>query len=269
MSITNVSPRPIEFVTPYPDINALLAEFVAGAKSILGKNLVGLYLTGSLAYGDFVPERSDIDLQAVVLNPLTEEELRAVEELHRTIDRHSPRWAKRTECSYVPRGLMEEPSPPRNPRPWWGFDSLYPAAPAGNEWIINHYFLAKFGIALEGPNFSTLIQPIDIREVQKASARDLFKEWEPKIADLAWLSNSHYQSYLVLNLCRILHTVIGGEPGSKRIAAQWTKQKYPEWKELIEKAERWGYGDEMKKNEQAIAFIKFVIARVNETGLTA
>lgn len=261
--------KPIASPTPYGDINALLAEHVDGIKRILGENLVGLYLTGSLAYGDFMPERSDIDLQAVVRNSLTEKELKAVEELHRNIDKNCPAWANRTECSYVPLELMADLVPPKTPRPWWGFNTLYPEAPAGNEWIINHYFLAKFGIALEGPDFNTLVPPIDIRDVQKASARDLFKEWEPKSADPELLSNSHYQSYFVLNLCRILHTVIGGEPGSKKIAAQWVKMNYPEWKELIEEAERWRYGDEMKKNGEAIAFLRCVIARVAKTGLAS
>ena len=60
-------------VTPYPAINTVLTEWVEGLKSLLGKNLVGLYLSGSLAYGDFVPERSDIDLEAVVRSPLRQD----------------------------------------------------------------------------------------------------------------------------------------------------------------------------------------------------
>src|SRR5262245_36901822 len=69
---------------------------------------------------------------------------------------------------------------------------------------VNQYFLAKYGVALHGPDLNTLIPPLDLHEVRKASARGLFKEWKPKINDTKWLANSHYQSYLVLNLCRIL-----------------------------------------------------------------
>src|ERR1017187_7970268 len=126
-------------------VNALLAEWVRGVKHILGDQVIGLYLTGSLAYGDFVPERSDIDLQAVVRNPLTGAELHAIEQLHRKIDNRYPEWANSTECSYVPLDLMREVNPPATPRPWWGFDTMYPAAPAGNELTINHYLLAKHG----------------------------------------------------------------------------------------------------------------------------
>jgi Domain of unknown function (DUF4111) len=254
-------------VTPYPAINTVLTEWAVGLKRLLGKKIVGLYLSGSLAYGDFVPERSDIDLQAVVRSPLTENELRSVEQLHREIERRCPQWADRIECSYVSLELMRELTPPAKSRPWWGFGTLYAEAPAGNEWIINHYLLAQHGIALEGPALNELIPPIDIHDVRQASARDLFQEWVPKIDNAAWLSNSHYQSYLVLNLCRILHTVIRGEPGSKKVAGQWVKAAYPQWQDLIEEAERWGYGDEMKRQADAVAFLRFAVDRVDETKL--
>jgi len=254
-------------VTPDPAINAVLTQWAEGLKRLLGRKIVGLYLSGSLAYGDFVPRRSDIDLQAVVRNPLTEEELRSVEQLHKEIERRCPEWADRIECSYVPLELMRELTPPAKARPWWGFGTFYAEAPAGNEWIINHYLLSKHGIALEGPNFKELILPIDIDDVRRASARDLFQEWVPKIDDSAWLSNSHYQSYLVLNLCRILHTVIHGQPGSKKAAGQWAKAMYPQWKNLIEEAESWAYGNEMKRQADAVAFLRFTVDRVNEMKL--
>lgn len=254
-------------VTPYPAINTVLREWAEGVTRLLGEKIIGLYLSGSLAYGDFVPERSDIDLQAVVQSPLTEDELRSVEQLHRQIELLSPQWAGRIECSYVPLELMRELTPPRTPRPWWGFGTFYSEAPAGNEWIINHYLLSKHGIALAGHDFNDLIPPIDIGSVRRASARDLFQEWVPKINDVEWLSNSHNQSYLVLNLCRILHTVIGGEPSSKKVAGNWAKTTYPKWKDLIEEAENWTYGDEMHRQADTVAFVRFAAQRVNETNL--
>jgi Nucleotidyltransferase domain len=138
-------------VTPYPAINSVLTEWADGLKRLLSNKIVGLYLSGSLAYGDFVPERSDIDLEAVVQSPLTEHELRSVEQLHKQIEERYSQWADRIECSYVPLELMRELTPPATPRPWWGFGTFYPEAPAGNEWIINHYLLSKHGITLAGP----------------------------------------------------------------------------------------------------------------------
>src|SRR5579862_2857030 len=251
-------------ITPYPAINTVVTEWAEGLKRLLGEKIVGLYLSGSLAYGDFVPGRSDIDLEAVVRNPLPEDELRSIEELHREVERRCPEWLERIECSYVPLELMRELTPPAKTRPWWGFGTLYAEASAGHEWIINHYLLSRHGVALEGPDFNELIPPIDIHDVRQASARGLFQEWAPKIDDSAWLSNSHYQSYFVLNLCRILHTVIHGQPGSKKVAGQWAKATYPQWENLIEEAERWVYGEQMKRQADAVAFLRFAVARVNE-----
>jgi hypothetical protein len=48
-------------LTPYQGINDLLGDWKESVKNVLGEKVVGLYLSGSLAYGGFVPERSDID----------------------------------------------------------------------------------------------------------------------------------------------------------------------------------------------------------------
>jgi Domain of unknown function (DUF4111) len=160
---------------------------------------------------------------------------------------------------------MPELTPPA--KLLWGFGTLYAEAPAGNEWIINHYLLAQHGSALEGPTFDELIPPIDIHDMRQASARDLLQEWVPKIDNATRLSSSHYQSYLALNLCRILHTVIHGETGSKKVAGQWANAAYPQWQDLIEEAERWAFGNEMRRQSDALAFLRFAVDRVEETKL--
>ena len=43
----------IEKITPYQDINNLLLTIANSINHILDKNLIGLYLSGSLSYGDF------------------------------------------------------------------------------------------------------------------------------------------------------------------------------------------------------------------------
>ncbi len=48
-------------ITTYPEIDEILLNILNGIKDILDENLIGLYLFGSLAYGDFNPDSSDID----------------------------------------------------------------------------------------------------------------------------------------------------------------------------------------------------------------
>lgn len=47
--------------TPSPEVNAVLDRLHQGVSSILGTQLAGLYLHGSLALGDLNPASSDID----------------------------------------------------------------------------------------------------------------------------------------------------------------------------------------------------------------
>ncbi len=47
--------------TPYADVNAVLSDFLARIRLILGDRFRGMYLDGSLALGDFNPQSSDID----------------------------------------------------------------------------------------------------------------------------------------------------------------------------------------------------------------
>ncbi len=248
-------------ITPYAEINEIIDEFKNGIVRSLEHNLVGLYLTGSLTYDDFVPCRSDVDFQVVVKVPLPPAEIIAVEKLHRHIEDTHPGWSKRIECSYTPQSMLSLIMPPADPRPWWGVSTMYPKAPYGNEWIINQYHLCNHAITLIGPDYKSLTKPIDMRDVQKACVRDLIKEWGPKIQYLESL-DSHNRSYIILNLCRIIYTVSKGEVASKKVSATWVKSIFPQWKHLIETAERWVYGTEIDQFKETKAFITFVVAQM-------
>jgi hypothetical protein len=72
-------------ITQYKEINEIIGEFKKGIIRSLKQNLVGLYLTGSLSYDDFVPGRSDLDFQVIVKLPLSPTEIIEVEKFHRYI----------------------------------------------------------------------------------------------------------------------------------------------------------------------------------------
>ncbi len=255
-------------ITLYKDINEVLSSFAHGIDTIFKQNLIGLYLLGSLTYGDFNPRRSDIDLVAIVRHQVTVQELELIKELHKKIKKNYQVWADRLECSYIPIDMLITLSPPKAPRPYYNCGTFFTEAHYGNEWIINNYLLYEHGISLFGPDFKELINAIDIAEVQKACIRDLFQEWEPKIIDPEWLGNGHYQSYIILNLCRILYTVMQRPTGSKTVAASWVKNEFgSQWQDLIEVAEQWQYGKEMTLQKEVILFIKFVMKKVSETQL--
>lgn len=255
-------------ITPYPDINEILMNISNGIEAILEENLIGLYLFGSLTYGDFSPDSSDIDLVTIINIQLNQHELELIKRLHKQVEEHDKKWSDRLECSYTPIDMLKSILPPKEPRPYYGGGVFYDEAPYGNEWIINNYLLYQKGVAIIGQDFKSLMKPIDIVDVQKACIRDLFQEWEPKATDFEWLDNSHYQSYLIMNLCRILYTVMCGITGTKNISAEWVKAQFGSpWKNLIETAESWKYGKVISSRNEAISFIKFTVDQIKQTSI--
>jgi predicted nucleotidyltransferase len=252
-------------ITPYQDVNEVLHALSQGIVDVFAGNLVGIYLFGSLSYGDFHPESSDIDLVAILNKPASQNEMELIKQLHIQVGMKNDKWANRLECSYTPQEMLQNILPPKHPRPYFGEGIFYPEAHYGNEWIINLYLLYQHGLALIGPDFKALINPIPMVDVQIACIRDLFQEWEPKLTDPTWLNNSHYQSYIVLNLCRILYTVMCASTGSKKVSARWVKNEFGEWSNLIQTAEHWQYGTEMNLRRETIEFIKFIISKVKKT----
>lgn len=252
-------------MTKYKDINEILHSLITEMAYILGENLVGVYLTGSLSYGDFNSENSDIDLLTILTSPASQEKLESLRQMHLHVERDNEKWTKRIECSYISMDMLESTLPPKTPRPYINEGIFYTEAPYGNEWIINQYLLYKYGITLVGPDFKTLVKPIFMEDVQEACIRGLFEEWQSKTTDPTYLKNSHNQSYVVLNMCRILYTVIRHSTATKKASASWVKHKFgPRWCKLIETAESWQYGKEMNLPEDTIEFIEFVIDKVKE-----
>lgn len=248
----------IKTITKYPEINKVLSALTEGITNIFENELIGVYLLGSLTYGDFKPGRSDIDLMVVIKYKVTDNQLIQIKSLHNKIDEIYPEWNHRIECSYTPIAMLSSIVPPGS-RPYYGEGVLYPTADYGYEWIVNEYILYTYGIALIGPAFKTISPSIDINEVKRARVQDLIVEWLPKKKDPKYFENSHYQSYFVLHMCRILHTLVAGKVGSKKSASDWAKNEYPEFANLIETAESWEYGKDMKMKSEAIKFLDLAI----------
>ncbi len=246
-------------IIKYGDIDEVVDFLAQGVKEIFGEELVGFYLTGSLSYGDFEPGRSDIDLAAVLEVPANLEQIAKIGKLHLEAEQKFKQWAGRIECSYIPRVMLAEVLPPKEPRPYFGAGTFYPVAPYGNEWLINRHFLYQYGVAIIGPDFKTLAAPVEIKDLKEACICDLRREWVSKINDEKFLDNSHYQSYVVLNLSRILYTIANSAAVSKKVAANWAKEKYPQFANLIQTAQAWHYGIEMDRRLETAEFIKFVV----------
>jgi predicted nucleotidyltransferase len=80
------------------EVDRVLDRFVAEVSALLRP--VSLCAHGSLAMGDFQPGRSDLDLIAVIEQPLSPEQTARLTELHERLDREEPA-AEKLHCSYM------------------------------------------------------------------------------------------------------------------------------------------------------------------------
>lgn len=248
--------------TPHQDINDILVMLSENLENIFRNQLIGIYLTGSLTYGDFDRGSSDIDFLVVLRDVFSEKQRKRVINTHNRIAKNYPLWAKRIECSYITQDMLSNIEPPIKARPYVNGGQMWNPDPSyGNEWLLNLYVLYESGIALFGSDPKKLLpSPIDIKAVRKASKQDLYQEWKPLLKDSSPLKNSHFQAYAILTLCRILYREKHDNVASKKAAAGWVKKIYGNpWKSLIEKAENWQHGQEMNSINETLQFIQFVL----------
>ena len=86
--------------TPFPDVNEIVRDLRARITAILGDHVIGMYLDGSLALGDF-DDASDIDFIVLTDHEIRDTEFEALHEMHAQITAGPSRWADQLEGSYV------------------------------------------------------------------------------------------------------------------------------------------------------------------------
>ena len=85
---------------PYPELREVLHTFVERLQSELGDNLLGFYLVGSLASGDFDLD-SDVDFLAVIQEDLGDENVSSLEKFMAGMHRLGFYPAQHLEGSFI------------------------------------------------------------------------------------------------------------------------------------------------------------------------
>lgn len=224
--------------TPHPDVNEILNLLYSDVKEILGDQLVGMYLFGSLANGDF-DNASDIDVLFVIERRVSEPEFSALKEMHARINKLDSPWAIQLEVSYIPRDALfrHDPNNKTHPHMDRGNNEVLHWMAHESDWIIQRYILRERGVHILGPDLQTLVDPVSVDERRRAVA-EVLPLWVNRILeDPSVINKRGYQSYCVLSLCRMLYTLKTGDIISKRVAAQWAKENLAShWRPLIERA---------------------------------
>jgi hypothetical protein len=185
-------------------------------RATLGGDLVGLYLHGSAALGDYHPARSDIDLLAVCASALRDTARDALAARLAADALPCPAGGG-LEFSLITRSEATNPAAaPGYELHGWDAQSRLHADPGPGDPDLPLHFAAvrASGVVMLGP------APSDVfREV----GRD---ELLPRLAaELDWADANASPSYRVLTACRALRVLAEGRLCSKREAAEWVLER--------------------------------------------
>jgi 8-oxo-dGTP pyrophosphatase MutT (NUDIX family) len=246
--------------TPYPGINALLQDLHAGTQTILGDQWVGLYLSGSLAAGEFDPQRSDIDFVIATAGELSPTLVQSIAALHSQLLERHPAWGIKLEGSYIPLLALRcyDPAPAYFPAARTG--GSFGVDQQGIDGIIHRAILREHGLAIAGPSPRELVDLVPPDDLRRASTGILYEWGLPQLQDLHRLVEREYQAYAVLTMCRILYTLKFGEVVPKPRAARWAQETLEKcWTALIERALTWQPGDGVADLGETLDFIRYTL----------
>lgn len=243
--------------TTYPDVNTVLKLLVEKIDEILGNQFIGMYIHGSLALDDFVPDRSDIDLVVVTKTKLQNTLIEKLKLMHEKINLNGMQYAQRMECIYIPITSLRNYSQEK---------TYFPCLHVGGEFyvdgfgIIEKHVLRERGVVIKGPHPKTFIKPVPPHILKKAATKSLQDWWMPQLKDHSRLAKDDYQVYAILTMCRALYTIKNGDIESKSTAANWAKKMLnKKWSNLIDQALSWNIGNNFDRLEETLDFIEFTL----------
>lgn len=247
---------PLRAWTPHADLDDVLHRWLVGLHPLLGDDLVGAYLHGSLAVGDF-DQASDVDFLVVLRDDIPASDIGPLHELHRELCRLPSPWARSLEGSYAPafalRRLTTEPRDPpgeprldgqREPGMWRPGPYAYPfwfvsedEAPVRREYDncqMVRWVLREKGVRLKGPPAAELVDPVSGGDLRREAAQVLLGNLERLTPELSWFRSAYGQASGVLICARALETLETGEVRSKRSAVAFARARLePRWADLV------------------------------------
>jgi hypothetical protein len=215
------------------EVSALLSELATRLPAVVGRNLVGVYLYGSLTQRAFDPARSDVDCLAVTRRDLSDAQFRRLEAWLARLARSNP-WASRLQMTF----LIRDDVLTMNSRAChYQFGVLRRGGSDGNPIVWMN--VLRSGVRLFGESPESFVPEITPEILFEALAREvgyLHEEMSLK-PESEWRDVPSYRAYAVLTLCRILYSHAQGAVVSKRRAAGWAVRSLPEpWHDLIRRA---------------------------------
>ena len=247
------------------DLSELLRTIAADFPEILGGNLVGIYLWGSLTYDAFDEACSDVDFVVVTRRDLDEREFSDLDEWFQRKGKQN-RWVRRIDMRFViEHEFLDKASH------CCGFyhynGKLTRHGSDGNPIIwIN---IAQSGVTLWGRDAKQIAPPVSGECLSDALLLELKYLKEDLISNAGNRSDQAFvhNAYAVLTACRILYSAHHRALVSKEQAYVWAIETVPPvWHEVIQTA--WenrlkdGGSTTPRLEQDALQFVEFATGDV-------
>jgi hypothetical protein len=201
------------------EVQRYLQQVVARLRSVLDDLLIGVYVIGGVAFDEYHPESSDLDVYAVVRRPLKPDQKLSVANCcsHRML--RCP--ARRLELvvlsvraaqqhSAVPQWELNFNTGARQPE-HLGLD---PGSEPSHWFLVDLAIAHEHGIALLGPPARELIVAPEAAEVRAAQAEVV-----------AWYARNELGQDTVTAACRAWHWLETGSFAGKGEALRWATER--------------------------------------------
>lgn len=231
---------------------------------ILGDNLVGVYVHGSMAFGCFAWAKSDIDFLVVVQSEPAAAQKQAMLELLMELDAFAPE--KGFEMSVV---LAEDCAAPQHPIPFalhysnahresvMNDPAAYIERMKGRDPDLAAHFtvIRAAGSAVWGRPIAEVFGPVP-REAYLDSI----------LADVASAAEDVAEEpvYVILNLCRVLAAVQEGAVLSKAQGGAWALDRLPQEHRSVVQAALHAYETGSPCSKDGAAFVRYMLNRIKE-----
>jgi predicted nucleotidyltransferase len=217
------------------DLSELLQAIASEFPAILGANLVGIYLWGSLTYDAFDETCSDVDSVVLTQRDLDDHEFSRLDEWFK---RKAPanRWVARLDMRFViDHEFLDKSSRCCGFYPYTG--KLVRQGSDGNPLIwIN---VAHSGLTLWGPDAKLIAPPVSDQCLNEALLLELDYLKRDLSSNAGDRSNRAFlhNAYAVLTACRILYSAHHRALVSKNRAYKWAIEVAPPvWRPIIRAA---------------------------------
>jgi hypothetical protein len=217
-------------------------------RALPAEAIAGVYLTGSAALGDYQHGRSDLDILTLTTRVLSEEELSALEELHKTLE--SGRQPH-VDAVYVTREHLGQLPPENADGHGFVVDGEFKRG-VNSQDLVSWATLHQCGITVRGPEAKSLDAAPEPREFRAWTRGNLDGYWRMRALQVQLAISAHgrdeeflasFAVWLATGPGRLHRTIATGEIISKARSADYTADVFPKHAKLLKRVKASRLGD--------------------------